>query len=93
MNVIRMIKLFGWEKKMEERIAEKREEELVTQWKRQIYELFNGNIKLVSQYVINGSMAHFIQFCNPCFRDGGNIFHLVGVSCVFRFARLLYVVA
>ncbi len=47
MNVVRMIKLFGWEKKMEEKIVEKREEELVWLWKRQVLDLINGNIKLV----------------------------------------------
>ncbi|KAJ2927022.1 hypothetical protein H1R20_g10047, partial [Candolleomyces eurysporus] len=36
MNVLRMIKMFGWEKKMNERIAQKREEELHYVWKRQV---------------------------------------------------------
>lgn len=42
-----MVKLFGWEKKME-KIAEKREEELLLQWKRQVFELIGAHIKLVS---------------------------------------------
>ncbi|KAG6891082.1 hypothetical protein C0995_014172 [Termitomyces sp. Mi166 len=46
MNVLRMIKLFGWEKKMEEKIAEKREKELVWIWKRQILDMINGNLNL-----------------------------------------------
>jgi len=34
MNVLRMVKLFGWENKMNERIRVKREEELVwVRWK------------------------------------------------------------
>lgn len=45
MNIIRMIKVFGWEKKMEEQISEKREEELVWLWKKQVLGLINGNIK------------------------------------------------
>ena len=45
MQVLRMIKLFGWEKKMEERIYEKRQEELVWIKKRQIIEVSNGIIK------------------------------------------------
>jgi hypothetical protein len=45
MNVIRMIKLFGWEKKMDERIREKRQEELKVLWKREMLDLTNGNIK------------------------------------------------
>ncbi|KAJ3819299.1 hypothetical protein F5880DRAFT_1595008 [Lentinula raphanica] len=38
MNVLRMIKLFGWERKMEIRIGEKRDEELVWIRRRQILE-------------------------------------------------------
>jgi hypothetical protein len=47
MNMLRMIKLFGWENKMNSRIANKREEEL--QWikKRQLLDLCNQNIKYV----------------------------------------------
>lgn len=45
MNVLRMIKLFGWEKKMNEIIDEKRNKELTWIWKRQILELINGNLK------------------------------------------------
>jgi hypothetical protein len=45
MNVIRMIKLFGWERKMEERIQEKREEELKVLWKREVLDLVNSIIK------------------------------------------------
>lgn len=33
MSVIRMIKMFGWERKMNEKISQKREEELVWVWK------------------------------------------------------------
>lgn len=47
MNMLRMIKLFGWEMKMQDRISEKREEELVWIWKRQLLDLVNGNIKYV----------------------------------------------
>ncbi len=47
MNVVRMVKLFGWEKKIEDRISEKREEELVWLWRRLVLELVNNNIKLV----------------------------------------------
>ncbi|KAJ7814135.1 P-loop containing nucleoside triphosphate hydrolase protein [Mycena olivaceomarginata] len=44
MNVLRMIKLFGWEKQMNERVAEKREEELNWLWKRQLLDLLNGTL-------------------------------------------------
>ena len=44
MNVIRMVKLFGW-KKMDEKIAQKREEELYYQKKRLLLEILNGMVK------------------------------------------------
>lgn len=47
MNVIRMIKLFGWEKKVIGQVEEKREEELVYYKKRQFLGLVNMNIKYV----------------------------------------------
>lgn len=47
MNVLRMIKLFGWENKMNERIAVKREEELVWIKRKQFLELLNAMIKCV----------------------------------------------
>jgi ABC-type multidrug transport system fused ATPase/permease subunit len=33
MNIIRMVKLFGWENRMSERLKEKREEELKLLWR------------------------------------------------------------
>ncbi|KIJ68833.1 hypothetical protein HYDPIDRAFT_173463 [Hydnomerulius pinastri MD-312] len=47
MNVLRMIKLFGWEKKMEARLSEKREVELLWIWKFKILELINNNVNFV----------------------------------------------
>ncbi|KEP45171.1 ABC transporter, partial [Rhizoctonia solani 123E] len=44
MNVIRMIKLFGWEKKVVGQVEEKREEELIYYRKRQLLGLVNSNI-------------------------------------------------
>ncbi|THU88444.1 P-loop containing nucleoside triphosphate hydrolase protein [Dendrothele bispora CBS 962.96] len=58
MNVLRMVKLFGWEQKMEGRIAEKREEELVWIWRRQILELLNGTIKSYSSLRVMLTMYH-----------------------------------
>jgi len=45
MNVLRMIKLFGWENKMNAKISEKRDEELVWLRKRLILDLINNNLK------------------------------------------------
>ncbi|KAJ7169514.1 hypothetical protein C8R46DRAFT_1217207 [Mycena filopes] len=44
MNVLRMIKLFGWERQMNDRVAEKRNEELNWLWKRQMLDLLNGTL-------------------------------------------------
>ncbi|KIO02467.1 hypothetical protein M404DRAFT_9898 [Pisolithus tinctorius Marx 270] len=45
MSALRMIKLFGWEKKMNERICEKREVELVWTWKYRLLDLANNTLK------------------------------------------------
>ena len=47
MNVIRMIKLFGWEPKVNDQVAEKREDELTYIRKFKMLELANGLIKCV----------------------------------------------
>ncbi|KAJ7931122.1 hypothetical protein B0H13DRAFT_2228071 [Mycena leptocephala] len=39
MNVLRMIKMFGWEKQMDVRIADKREEELKKLWRRRLLDM------------------------------------------------------
>ena len=45
MNVIRMIKLFGWEPKMQERLAQARNSELKLIWTRQMLDILNGTLK------------------------------------------------
>jgi hypothetical protein len=52
MQVIRMIKLFGWEKKMEEKVYEKRQEELVWIKKRQLVEMLSAVVKYVSLFSV-----------------------------------------
>ncbi|KAI0085671.1 P-loop containing nucleoside triphosphate hydrolase protein [Irpex rosettiformis] len=47
MNVMRMIKLFGWEPRTSDQLAEKREEELVYQKRFKLLELLNGNINFL----------------------------------------------
>lgn len=42
MNVIRMVKLFGWEGKMSERLQDKREKEVKLIWKTKLLNFFNG---------------------------------------------------
>lgn len=48
MNVLRMIKLFGWESRVKSLLAEKRESELKIVWKRKVLELIVDIIKYVS---------------------------------------------
>ncbi|PBK89813.1 ATP-binding cassette transporter [Armillaria gallica] len=51
-NVLRMVKLFGWERKMEERIAKKRDEELVWIRRKQLLDLLSGIINFLIPTVI-----------------------------------------
>ena len=52
MSVIRMVKLFGWEPRVADQLAEKRENELIFIRKYKILELINNNIKYVMHVVI-----------------------------------------
>ena len=52
MSVIRMVKLFGWEPRVADQLAEKREDELTFIRKYKILELINNNIKYVLDAVI-----------------------------------------
>ena len=45
MNVLRMIKLFGWESRVKDEIAQKREEELKYIWKRKVLVVLNNIAK------------------------------------------------
>ncbi|KXN81115.1 ATP-binding cassette transporter abc4 [Leucoagaricus sp. SymC.cos] len=66
MNVLRMIKLFGWERKMNDRIAEKREKELEWLWKRQVLELINGNINFaIPVFVMVATFFTYVRIFNP----------------------------
>jgi ABC-type multidrug transport system fused ATPase/permease subunit len=51
-NVLRMIKLFGWELRMSERIRERRDEELGWLWKLKALETLNGIINNVIPTVV-----------------------------------------
>ncbi|KAF7315751.1 ATP-binding cassette transporter [Mycena indigotica] len=59
LNVLRMVKMFGWEKQMEGRIEEKREDELKQLWKRRMLDLFSN--------LANSSMAVFDLLRNQLF--------------------------
>ncbi|KAG6837885.1 hypothetical protein H0H93_013038 [Arthromyces matolae] len=62
MNVLRMIKLFGWEKKMEEKVAEKRDKELVWIWRRQILDLINGNLNSMAVFDMLREQLHMVFY-------------------------------
>ncbi|PPQ64837.1 hypothetical protein CVT24_008202 [Panaeolus cyanescens] len=46
-GVLRMVKLFGWERKMSQYLKEKREDELVWVWKNKLIELINGTVNSI----------------------------------------------
>ncbi|KAJ3801154.1 hypothetical protein GGU11DRAFT_770568 [Lentinula aff. detonsa] len=62
MNVLRMIKLFGWESKMETRIAEKRDEELIWIRRRQILEALNGMITVDQSVIMKQTIRASVIF-------------------------------
>ncbi|KAJ7268668.1 hypothetical protein B0H12DRAFT_1009709 [Mycena haematopus] len=47
MNVLRMVKMFGWEKEMNAKIADKREEELSKLWIRRLLDMASGMLNYV----------------------------------------------
>lgn len=57
-NVLRMVKMFGWEREMHERVATRREIEVKWLWKRKVYDLFIAITKYA--FVQSGDQfAHF----------------------------------
>ncbi len=63
MNVLRMVKLFGWETRMDERITSKREDEMVWIKYRQLLDLLNGVVKYGTLFLI----FRFVLTCNISF--------------------------
>ncbi|KAH6916799.1 ATP-binding cassette transporter [Coprinopsis sp. MPI-PUGE-AT-0042] len=60
MNILRMVKLFGWEKKMDDKIREKRDEELSLLWKRQLFAIANDTINyLIPVFVMLATYTVF----------------------------------
>ncbi|KAJ7776222.1 P-loop containing nucleoside triphosphate hydrolase protein [Mycena metata] len=51
-NVVRMIKVFGWEKQMNEKIAEKREDELTWIWRRKVLYTASGILNFVVPTIV-----------------------------------------
>jgi hypothetical protein len=60
-----MIKLFGWEPKVDKQIAEKREDELKWLWKRRLLDLLNNNVKCASSPTSN--LCHEVNLCTSSY--------------------------
>ncbi|KAG8744472.1 hypothetical protein FRC11_013448, partial [Ceratobasidium sp. 423] len=84
MNVIRMIKLFGWEKKVIGQVEEKREEELTYYKKRQFLGLVNMNINYVLPLIVMlvTYASHTLWFKQTL--DAATVFSSIGVFDVLR---------
>lgn len=65
MNVLRMIKLFGWERRVQETVGEKREGELVWIWKRKILGLTNNCVKYVGSCHLFADAQYRPSHCIP----------------------------
>lgn len=66
MNVVRMIKVFGWEKRIDEKIAAKREQELAYQRKMIILEITSNILKYVNPPRVScGGTNSFIVSLSP----------------------------
>ncbi|QRW00073.1 ABC transporter transmembrane region [Ceratobasidium sp. AG-Ba] len=84
MNVIRMIKLFGWEKKVEKQIEEKRNEELRWFRKRQLLDLVNGCINYILPLLVMiiTFASHTLWFKKRL--DASTAFSSIGVLDLMR---------
>ncbi|QRW00058.1 ABC transporter transmembrane region [Ceratobasidium sp. AG-Ba] len=84
MNVVRMIKLFGWEKKVQKQVQEKREEELKWYKKRQILGLVNMNINYVLPLIVMIATfaSHTLWFKKTL--DASTVFSSIGIFDVLR---------
>jgi len=63
-----MLKLFGWESEMHERIAARREEEVKWLWKRKFYDVIIAIVKCVLSHI--SRMIFYTgprQLSDPCF--------------------------
>ena len=61
LGVLRMVKLFGWERKMSKMIKEKRDKELVWIWKDKVGRI----LQLVKSILTFHSDDRFTQQCHP----------------------------
>ena len=73
MNVIRMIKLFGWEPRVKQQLTEKREDELYYQWKYRLMGLINACLKYVRPMDYTGGKMTSVQLYHPFGDDDSDV--------------------
>ena len=61
LNAIRTVKLFGWEPKMNEQLADKREDELTYLRRGKLLELSNGLLKYVLSYSVESFVSDSLR--------------------------------
>ncbi|KAF7314597.1 ATP-binding cassette transporter [Mycena kentingensis (nom. inval.)] len=76
-NVLRMVKLFGWEPKMQERIKEKREDELTWIRKRRVLDLASSLVKYASVFLLGTRLTVISQLYHPHYYNGRHIWNLL----------------
>ncbi|KAK0203772.1 hypothetical protein DFS33DRAFT_1431870 [Desarmillaria ectypa] len=91
-NVLRMVKLFGWEHKMNDRISSKREEELVWIRKRQFLDLLSV---LVSLLVVGNYLPSLQTLIMKQQLSSAKVFSSMAIFDMFsgQLHRLLYTVS
>jgi len=84
MNVLRMVKMFGWERLMNERIAEKREEELSFIKRMRLLDLATMLTKCVFLHhaCLLILIGHFKPYYSSC-DDVGHLCYLVSPNLSF----------
>ena len=80
MNIIRMIKVFGWEERIEEKITGKREEELAYQRKWIIFEIISNILKCEQLNRPSVMALTILQFLHPSHHHDRH-FRLLCESC------------
>ncbi|KAJ7367289.1 hypothetical protein DFH08DRAFT_929873 [Mycena albidolilacea] len=81
-NVLRMIKLFGWEEKMKARIEDKRDGELIWIRKRRMIDMASGLVKCVNlTWQISSGPEHYQKLPHPCCHNDPHLRYL----CLYIF--------
>ncbi|KAF9564153.1 multidrug resistance-associated ABC transporter [Agrocybe pediades] len=84
-SVLRMIKLFGWEERVAQRIAQKREAELISLWRTKVLSLINGTIGFLIPLV---SMAATYGFYTGVMKEELSAAKIFSSMPVFNMIRL-----